>query len=245
MPTARRFMALLCLACILLPATACVAAQEQGEPYGDPQRFEKAIKRFEKQDKQSPPPKGAVVCVGSSSMRMWGKRLGEDLSPLTVVPRGFGGSNMNDLLHYLDRVVLAYEPRAVLIYEGDNDIGQGVSPRLIEEAFAQLVEAIHEALPGCRVYVLSIKPSPKRWALWPKMVDANRRLKRVCERDKRLTFIDVAGPMLGDDGKPIPELFVKDQLHMSPAGYDVWREVVRPVVVVHERRYEADPQESP
>lgn len=212
--------------------------EDLGEPYGDPMRFEKHISRFEKLDQQSQPPTGAVVCVGSSSIRMWHKRIVGDLAPLTVVPRGFGGSNMNDLLHYADRVVLAYRPRAVLIYEGDNDIGQGISPQRIALTFDELVGKIHLELPACRIYVLSIKPSLRRWSLWPKMVKANQLLEQACERDGRLTFIDVASPMLGSDGKPRPELFIRDELHLNEAGYDLWRGVVRPVLVEREKDYE-------
>ena len=38
-----------------------------------------------------------------------------DLAPLDVIPRGFGGSSADDLDYYLDRIVLKYAPRAVAI----------------------------------------------------------------------------------------------------------------------------------
>lgn len=218
--------------------TPQVPQAEPGKAYGDPLRFEQAVIRFEKQDERSPPPINAVVCVGSSSVRMWHGELANDLAPLTVIPRGFGGSNMNDLLHYADRLVLKHRPRAVLIYEGDNDIAQGVSPGQVVDTFEALVLLIHEELPACRVYLLAIKPSPKRWALWPKMQEANRLLAKACGGDDRLTFIDIASPMLGASGEPRPELYVNDQLHMSRLGYEVWREAVRPVLVEAERGLE-------
>lgn len=241
-----QFLVLL-LACVLPVSLACCRSVEQdpGQPYRDATRFEQAIQRFEKQDARSKPPPGAVVCVGSSSIRMWHGRIADDLAPLTLVPRGFGGSNMNDLLHYLDRVVIAYRPRAVVIYEGDNDISQGVCPSMIANTFDRVVERLHDQLPDCRVYVLSIKPSPARWQLWPKMVRANELLKAACRRDKRLTFIDVASPLLGEDGQPVAELFVADRLHLSPAGYDRWRDAVRPVLVSAEARFEPSPSQDP
>jgi len=214
------------------------AALDPGEPYGDPARWERDIARFEQADAQSAPPMGAVVCVGSSSMRMWHDEIADDLAPLTVIPRGFGGSNMNDLLHYADRLILAYRPRAVLIYEGDNDIGQGVAPHIVAQTFERLVARIHAELPGCRVYLLAIKPSPRRWELWPQMQRANDLLSAVCEQNERLTFIDIASPMLGEDGQPRAELYLDDQLHMTRAGYEVWREVVRPALVENEQQDE-------
>ena len=45
-----------------------------------------------------------------------------------------------------------------------------------------------------------------------------------------LGYIDVVSPMLGDDGKPKEELFVKDGLHLSPKGYEILNEAVRKAV---------------
>jgi len=84
----------------------------------DPTRFEDTIKGFEAQDRLHPPPKGAIVLTGSSSIARWNNQAEAALAPLTVIPRGFGGSIMADVLHYIDRVAIGYEPRAILIYEG-------------------------------------------------------------------------------------------------------------------------------
>lgn len=206
--------------------------------YRDPQKMAGPVEKFIEQDRVAAPPKGAVVCVGSSSIRMWHGRLAEDLEPLTVVGRGFGGSNMNELLHYLEPLVLKHEPRAVLIYEGDNDIAQGVPPGAIAQTLEKVLGKIEAAQPGCRVYVLAVKPSPKRWSMWPKMQEVNALFASMAEERDDLTYIDIAGPMLGDDGQPRAELFVNDRLHMNRAGYELWRDAVRPVLVEAERRHE-------
>ena len=114
------------------------ASRKTERTYRSPAKYEKAIRAFERKDKDSPPPAGAVVCIGSSSMRMWHDRIREDLSPLTLIPRGFGGSTMHDLLHYTDRIVLPYKPRAIVVYEGDNDVAKGVSPAEIQQTFHTL-----------------------------------------------------------------------------------------------------------
>jgi len=207
----------------------------------DPERFEGAIAAFEAEDATAPPPAGAIVAVGSSSLRLWREQIGPDLSPLTIVPRGFGGSNMNDLLHYLDRAVLAYEPRAILLYEGDNDAAQGLSPASILDRFGELVHRTHAALPDTRIYVLAVKPSPARWELWPTMQETNRLLAEACREDERLRFIDVATPLLGEDGAPRPGLFVDDRLHLNRQGYELWRDRIRPVLLETEGPAEASP----
>jgi lysophospholipase L1-like esterase len=208
--------------------------------YRDPGRFEKAIKKFEQADAKAMPPEGAVLLAGSSSIRMWHGDLTKDLEPLTTIGRGFGGSNTNDLLHYADRVIIKYKPRAVVIYEGDNDVAQGVKPPAILATYKLLLDKIEADLPGCRVYILAVKPSIKRQEMWPKMVKVNEDLAELADDRKNVTYLDIATPMLGDDGKPKPDLFIKDNLHLNRKGYELWRDTIRPVLVEAERKYEQE-----
>ena len=217
----------------LLAATAAHATE-----YPDPERFRGAVDAFLAADAESMPARGAVVATGSSSMRGWHGRLAEDLAPLTVIPRGFGGSNMHDIRHFLDELVLRHEPRAVLLYEGDNDVAAGLEPEQILAEFDAIDTVIAEHLPATRIYILAVKPSVARWQLWPTMAATNDLLKARADSDPRLTFIDIAAPMLGGDGKPLAEIFVADMLHMNGLGYDIWRDAVRPVLVEAERAYE-------
>jgi len=234
-----------CFACLALtgcctpaPSPTREIETEPSADYPDPQRFEGAIKMFEAADAEFKPPKGAVVVAGSSSVRMWHGKLHEDLAPLTVIGRGFGGSNMNDLLVYLDRLVLKHEPRAVVIYEGDNDIAQGVSPAVVAQTFEQVLQKIEQAQPGCRVYILAVKPSLKRQAMWPKMQRLNARFIAIAEENPNVTYLDTATPMLTAAGEPDPALFVNDGLHLNRDGYKRWRDAVRPVLVETEKKYE-------
>ena len=222
-----------------LPAPAGEPAPAESPPaYPSPERFAGDIAAFEAADRAEPPPRGAIVGAGSSSMRGWHENIREDLAPLTVIPRGFGGSTMHDLLHYADRIVLPYRPRAVLLYEGDNDIAEGIPPRTVADTFGELTRKIHAALPGCRIYALAIKPSRARWDMWPRMKEANRLVASACAGDLRLTFVDVASPMLGEDGQPRPELFLPDNLHLNRRGYELWRDILRPVLLQRERTAE-------
>lgn len=206
--------------------------------YRSPGRFENAIETFERADAINMPPENAVLCVGSSSIRKWHGKLAADLAPLTVIGRGFGGSNTNDLLHYADRIAIKYKPRAVVIYEGDNDIAQGIKPHTVIATYQRLLDKIEDDLPGCRVYVLAVKPSIKRQEMWPKMQAVNEGLAGLAEDRKTVTYIDIATPMLNTEGKPRADLFVKDDLHLNRKGYELWRDTIRPVLVEVERKYE-------
>ena len=202
--------------------------------YPDPERFRGAIDAFLAAEAETPPAKGAIVATGSSSMRGWHRRIAADLGPLQVIPRGFGGSNMADVLHFVEELVLRHEPGAVLLYEGDNDIALGGSPERVLSDFDAVAKAIHERLPETRIYVIAVKPSLSRWHMWEAMQAVNVGLAERAAADARLTFIDVATPMLNDAGEPKPEIFIRDGLHMNGAGYDIWRDAVRPVLLAGE-----------
>jgi lysophospholipase L1-like esterase len=169
---------------------------------------------------------------------MWHPTLDRDLAPLRVIPRGFGGSTWLDVIHYTDRLVLPYRPRAVLVYEGDNDIDFGATP---EEAFAlfrSFVARVRHSLPELRLYVMSAKPSSARWAKWPAMRRLNEMVAAACAEDPLAWYVDVATPMLGEDGRPLASIFLEDELHMNARGYEIWTEVVRREVVSRERGFE-------
>ena len=201
--------------------------------YPDPERYREAIDNYLAAEADAPPPKGAIVGTGSSSMLFW-RGIEEDLAPLTIIPRGFGGSTMRDLRHFLDELVFRHAPRAVLIYEGDNDVAVGATPAQILEHFDAIVAEIRERLPNTRIYILAVKPSVARWHLWDAMRTTNERFAARAEADPLLTYIDIATPMLNAAGEPRPDIFAGDQLHMNAAGYDIWRDVVRPVLLAAE-----------
>lgn len=206
--------------------------------YPDPSAWDSTMYGFALEDEIIDDRFGAIVATGSSSMRFWDNRIDDDLAPLTIISRGFGGSNMNDVLHHLETLVLKHKPRAVLLYEGDNDVSQGVDTDTIISTFKAAFDRIHAQDETVRIYVISAKPSISRLAMWPDMVAVNLRLEELAAKDKRITYIDVATPMLNADGTPDKSLFVSDMLHMNQGGYDIWRDTVAPILKAGEERYE-------
>lgn len=197
----------------------------------DPTTWEGVIQRFEAKDRRHTPAPGSVVFVGSSSLRLW-KTLEADLAPTPVVNRGFGGSRTDDVLHYMDRIVTRYRPRAVVYYAGDNDLGRDrtPTPETVATNFERFVERVRADSPGVPVYFISIKPSPKRMGRWPAMAAANRIVERFAAAQEDVTYLDVASPMLDAAGNVRPELFSADGVHMNAEGYALWTSVVRPVI---------------
>jgi lysophospholipase L1-like esterase len=189
-------------------------------------RWEKAISEFEKKDKESPPAPGQIVFVGSSSIRLW--KLEESFPDLDTLNRGFGGSQVADSVRYADRIVIPYKPRQIVFYAGDNDLAAGKSPEQVRDDFKAFVAKVRAALPEVEIIYLSIKPSEARWKLVEEGRKTNQLIEEFCKAGKDLKFVDVGSPMLGKDGKPRPELYVEDKLHLTPEGYELWASILRP-----------------
>ena len=211
-----------------------------GQELPDPERFEDAIRRFEVLDRENPPPDGAIVLTGSSSIARWNDQAAQALTPLTVIPRGFGGSVMNDVLHYLDRVAIVYRPRAILIYEGDNDTGmsQPIPVETILDQLRRIITRVHMELPDTRIYVLSVKPSILRWKVWPLAQEVNAGYRGIADDDPLVYYVDVATPLLNADGSLRPEIYVEDGLHLNDLGNSIWGTAIRNALVAVEAEFE-------
>ncbi|MYD44528.1 MAG: hypothetical protein F4W90_11650 [Gammaproteobacteria bacterium] len=194
------------------------------------ERWEETIKGFESADQANPPPQNAILFVGSSSIVFW-RSLAADMAPLTVINRGFGGSQMFELNMYRDRIVTPYKPRAVLVYEGDNDVAAGKQAHEILAEYEDFVAHLQAKLPATDVYFIAVKPSIRRAHLWSTMMEVNQGLQAIANTHEHVRFLDTATPMLQNDGTVNPALLVSDELHMNAAGYDVWTSVLRPVLM--------------
>jgi len=223
-------------AVLLLVLAAPLVALAQ--PPSGPERFESSIRRFEIEDETSRPPEGAIVLTGSSSIARWNDQAVEALAPLTVIPRGFGGSVMSDVLHYLDRVALKYKPRALLIYEGDNDTWLSVPNGEILRQLEEIIARVHAELPGTRIYVLSVKPSVSRWSIWPVVLQLNRAYQELAERNPFVHYVDVATPFLDQNDDVRTDVFVSDDLHLNDRGNEIWGATIKAALMPHEIAYE-------
>jgi lysophospholipase L1-like esterase len=190
-------------------------------------RWEKDIKAFEASDQTNPPPRHAILFIGSSSIRMW-TTLARDFPEHRVINRGFGGSEIADSVHFAERIVFPYEPRMIVMYAGGNDINSGKSPEQVATDFETFVTKTRSRLPEVRIAYISIAPNPARWAQIEKIRTANKIIEEFCAKGERLTFINAFQHMLGSDGLPRPEIFLNDRLHMNAKGYELWSKIVKP-----------------
>ncbi|MBC8872927.1 MAG: hypothetical protein H8E44_26120 [Planctomycetes bacterium] len=192
------------------------------------ERWEEHIRKFEENDKQNPSQANGVLFVGSSSIRMWD--TAKWFPGAGVINRGFGGSQISDVNYFANRIVLKYRPRVIVFYAGDNDVAKGKSTKRVLDDFTTFAGLVARELPESHIIYVPIKPSLARWKLWPTMREANAMIERLAENRDNLHYADTATPMLGDDGTPRAELFIKDGLHLSDKGYEIWTGVVGPLI---------------
>ncbi|RSK42963.1 SGNH/GDSL hydrolase family protein [Hymenobacter perfusus] len=224
------FHRFLCASLLLLAVAGSTAtAQAQVQPV-NPSQWTPELRAFTRQDSLTPPPQRPVLFYGSSSIRKW-ETLGQDFPGRPVLNRGFGGSRFPDALYYFDKLVVAYNPRQVILYEGDNDIGSGATPQEVFRSFLAFEKLMQQRLPKVPLVFLAIKPSPSRWALYPQVQEANGLIRAyITAHPKYLHYVDTATPLLGANGRPQPQFYVSDSLHMTPAGYEVWQRAVKPAL---------------
>jgi lysophospholipase L1-like esterase len=213
---------LACVLSLLFPGHAGAKESAVG-----PEKWEAEIAAFESLDAEHPAGKGGIVFVGSSSIRLW-KTLSADFPNHRVLNRGFGGSQLSDLAHFADRLVLAYAPRFIVVYSGGNDINLGRTAEEVFESFRELVGKIRASQPDTPIAYISIAGNPKRWKQVAEVIRANALVEVFTKQNEKLLFIDVFHLMLGPDGQPKPEIFAADRLHMNAAGYDLWKQALLP-----------------
>lgn len=231
MPTPRSGPVLVCLSAILA-LTACHASgpaetpQAPAEPWYEPE-----LRAFESADRASPPAPGQALFVGSSSIRLWSS-LANDMTPVPVLNRGFGGSTTRDVLAAFDRTVTPYAPRLIVYYCGDNDLGaDNTDSQSAADGFIAFDRRARALWPGVRVFYICIKPSIARWKNWPAMNRANMIVRAYCENTPGATYLDIALPSLTPRSTPDPALFEPDGLHLNPTGYALWLTIVGPPVL--------------
>jgi lysophospholipase L1-like esterase len=196
------------------------------------QQWESSIRKFEEMDKLNPPKPGVIVFTGSSSIVRWGT-LADDMKPLAIINRAFGGSQYTDVNQFAKRIVNVYRPSAVVVYAGDNDLAENSpkTPESVAGDVRQFVQIVRADLPDTWIYVLSIKPSKLRWKQWPNMKAADQMIQEFLRTQQRAQYIDVATPMFDAQGNLPEDLFVADGLHPTPKCYAIWTSIIKPVLL--------------
>lgn len=211
-------------------ASTGLLAAELEPSASKPETWQKEIAAFEKQDAESPPPRDAVLFVGSSSIRLWDTAKWFPDAP--TINRGFGGSQICDSTEFADELIVKHRPRLIVFYAGDNDINAGKSAEQVHVDFLAFLHKVRASLPATPIVFISIKPSIARWKLAGEMRKANALIAAECEKFDDLEYLDVWPAMLDKEGQPRKDILREDGLHMNETGYQLWVELLRPVIEV-------------
>jgi lysophospholipase L1-like esterase len=221
----------LCLFLVLGGISGRLSAQDM------PSRHESAIRAFEQLDSAGGSHPEAILFLGSSSIGMW-KSLAEDMAPLPVLNRGFGGSTLADVAYYAPGILLPHRPALIVLYAGENDLAnEERTAANVTEAFQQFSAFLKQHLPNAQLYYISIKPSPARWHHWEKFSEANEALRAIMNRELNYHFIDLSSSMLTPYGLARDDIFLDDMLHLNETGYAIWTSVLKPVLLEAYKKY--------
>lgn len=194
------------------------------KPYQEKAKsWEKEVAQLEIKDKTESYPENALLCIGSSSFRLW-KSIQEDMAPYTCINRGYGGAKFTDLAFYTDRLIAPHSYQGVMVFVANDITGaeDDLTPQEVVTWFQRVEKTIRKKSPQTPIFLIEITPTESRWKVWNQIQEANTLLKAYCDKKKNLHFISTASAFLGPDGQPLSELFIQDRLHLNPKGYAVW-----------------------
>lgn len=189
--------------------------------------YESEVRSLEHARRHRVLPECPAVFYGSSSIRGWDTLAG-DLGEPRALNLGFGGSTLEACVFFFERLIVPVRPASLIVYAGDNDLGDGRHPAQVIDSYRALLAKVRAHLGTTPFGFMAIKPSPSRRSLLPLIREANDGIRREAAHHPPAFFIDVFEPMLSSRGEPRPELFLADGLHMSRAGYALWVDVLRP-----------------
>jgi len=191
--------------------------------------WEPQIRAYERDARRHRPASGQIVFTGSSTIRFW-RALEQDMAPLPVLNRGFGGAHMSHVARFLDRLVLVHRPSCVVLYAGDNDLGltSKLRPSDVLASLLEIRDRLFRSCPEAQLVLMSIKPSRLRALRWPDMERVNRAMQELAEDDPRVSYVDIAGPMLDQRGELKRSLLTWDGLHPSAEGYALYTSLLMP-----------------
>ncbi len=213
---------------LVLVGGVCAVGAEPAASGTD--RWEQSVAKLEEGLRAHPPAPGAVFFLGSSSIVGW--NVMKSFPDLPTVNCGFGGSQMVDAARYVDRLVIPWKPRVLVVYSGDNDLKAGKSPEQVRDDFRALAEKVHKQRPRTKIVLIGVKPSIARWNLIDKVRATNKLLAACAEQDaqKRIVFVDVEPLMLDAEGRPRADIFKDDGLHLNVEGYALWAKRIAPLL---------------
>ena len=188
--------------------------------------YEEDVKNLENKSLQLAP-NAETLFYGSSSIRLW-ETLDKDFADIKPANLGFGGSTLAACVWFFERIMANYHPKKLIIYAGDNDLGDGRHPEEVFIFFQELITKVQKRFGNLPCYFISLKPSPNRAYLLDSFKYTNKIIQaEITQNQPCWRYIDVFSQMLDQNGKPKNEYYTGDGLHMNAIGYQAWTAIVK------------------
>ena len=219
MRTLRIPMIVLLLALVAVP----LAAQA-------PDRFADQVAKLVAEDQAHPPADGSILFIGSSIWRLW-STVAQDMAPLPVYNRAFGGSRTPDMLRHFDDLVVPHKPRIIVYYCGSNDVNAGESADAIAGRIHEFAARVGKDLPGTKMIFASINRSPDKEQRWDVVDAVNTRVRNSFTKEfAYLSYVELNPALFDAAGKARVELYLPDMLHFKPPAYVAFTEILKPAL---------------
>ena len=214
---------LLVTALVALVVAAPLAAQA-------PDRFAEQVAKLVADDRANPPADGSILFIGSSIWRLW-STVAQDMAPLPVYNRAFGGSQTPDMLRHFDALVVPHKPRIIVYYCGSNDVNAGQPADAIAGRIYEFATRVGKKLPGTKMIFASINRSPDKEKRWDVVDAVNARVRDDFTKEfAYLSYVELNPALFDAAGKARVDLYLPDMLHFKPPAYVAFTEILKPVL---------------
>lgn len=186
--------------------------------------FEDEIKRLEAHIKKEESANYSLF-LGSGTITQW-YSMREDLAPFKLFNAGYGGATISSTCWFFNRIVKTAKPSSIILFTGENDLGENRHPEEICMLTHYFIERVREEFKNIPITFVSIKPSPTRWGIIDRIYFTNEIIKMMLEYDLNSHYLDVYSHMMDKYGHPNPVYFSDDGLHLSRDGYTLWRKLI-------------------
>lgn len=179
--------------------------------------------------KKNPLKFNQIVFLGNS-ITAEGGNWGEKLNYTNIRNRGIAGDVTDGVLARIDEIIY-FKSKAVFLLIGINDLwnfSPGIpSIKYISNNILKIAKEIKKGSPETQVYVQTILPTAK--SIFVESINKINNTIKSKSSKFNFTVIDLHSHFENNDGLIKKEL-TTDGIHLNSKGYQVWIEIVRPLI---------------
>lgn len=195
-------------------------------------RYQKDINKYIDENKKMKDFSCDALFIGSSSINLW-KNIYNDMAPLKIIRRSYGGSTIRDMIYNYEVIARGYKPKSIVMYV-ENDFcscKEGISVGETYDLFRVFIRKVQTEYPDTPFFIVSFKPSFAKGDQLPQQLVINSLLQDYCNKTPNLYYLDITKGMYDAEGNLRKDIFVSDNLHMNQNGYDIWTPIIKNAVL--------------